>query len=148
MASIHARMGVVLAVLCVVGVAVGLSVQPATAHLGTPFHLWRDHIKPAADDRYLQGTNVVVSPTFSLGPLGDITVTKLCPVGWHAVGGGVDFETADADVQVISNGPLVAGSNLFAAEPGRHPASRGWRVSAHNDGALDVDGVLGVVCAR
>ena len=91
---------------------------------------------------YLQNTHVYVSPQFSLGSLADQTVTRLCPVGSQAIGGGVDFDTADADVQVISSAPLVAGSNLFTADQGRNPASRGWRVTMHNNRALAVTGAL------
>jgi hypothetical protein len=31
----------------------------------------------------------------------------------QAIGGGVDFDSANADVQVISDAPIVSGTNLF-----------------------------------
>jgi len=130
------------------GVTIGwLTFQPAVGHIGTVGHLWREHIRPKADARYLQNTKVDVSAPFTLGALGDDTVTELCPAGWQALGGGVDFEAADADVQVISSAPLLASGNLFAADQGRNPAATGWRVTLHNNG-LAVDGVVGVICAR
>jgi hypothetical protein len=135
-------------VLILAGVIVGwLTFQPAIGHLGTPRHLWIEHIRPKADARYLRNTKVFVSVPFTLGALADDTVTKLCPAGWQALGGGVDFEVANADVQVISSAPLLGSGNLFAADQGRNPAAAGWRVTVHNNG-LAVDGVVGVVCAR
>jgi hypothetical protein len=147
MKAMHARAGSLMAVLLIV-VVVGLWLQPATAHLGTPTHLWNRHLRSEANQLYLQNTRVYVSAVFSLGALVDQTVTRLCPVGWQAIGGGVDFETADADVQVISSAPLAGGSNLFTADQGRNGPSRGWRVTMHNNGALAVDGAVGVICAR
>jgi hypothetical protein len=126
---------------------VGSWLQPATAHLGTPTHLWTAHLRPKADLRYLQNTRVYVSPQFTLGAAGDLSVTRLCPPGWQAIGGGVDFESANAVVQVISEAPVVNGANLFDATEGRNPAGEGWRVTMHNDGVLHVDGVVGAVCS-
>ena len=124
------------------------SLQPVAAHVGTPAHLWTQHIKPRADTRYLQNTKVFVSDEVSLGALADVTATLLCPAGRQAIGGGVDFEDADADVQVISSAPLVSGANLFAAAEGRNPAGQGWRVTMHNNGILAVSGVVGVICSK
>jgi hypothetical protein len=143
----YARAGVGITLLGLVMV-IGSWLTPATAHIGTPSHLWTEHIRPRADLRYLQNTHVYVSTAFSLGSLADLTVTRLCPRGNQALGGGVDFEAADADVQVISSAPLVGGKNLFALSPGRNAAARGWRVTLHNNGVLAVDGVVGVICSR
>jgi hypothetical protein len=139
-----AAVGVVLGVAFVVGSLL----QPAAAHVGTPGHLWTTHLRPRADQRYLQNSDVFVSPGFSLGALADLSVTRLCPSGTQAIGGGVDFESANADVQVISDAPIVGGTNLFAAAEGRNPAGEGWRVTMHNDGGLAVNGVVGVICSR
>jgi hypothetical protein len=138
-AGIVAMLGVCLAV------ARGL---PATAHLGTPSHLWSEHVRPRADARYLQNTHVFVSGVFTLGIAADLTVTRLCPAGQQAIGGGVDFDDENADVQVISSAPVVEGTNLFAADPGPNPAAGGWRVTMHNAGLASVDGVVGAVCTR
>ena len=139
-----AAVGVVLGVMFVIG----SWLQPAAAHIGTPSHLWTQHLRAKADLRYLQNSNVYVSPAFSLGALADLSVTRLCPSGMQAIGGGVDFETANANVQVISDAPIVSGSNLFAAVEGKNPPGRGWRVTMHNNGVLAVNGVVGVICSR
>jgi hypothetical protein len=138
------------AVGAVLGVAivVGSWLQPAAAHIGTPGHLWTQHLRPRADLRYLQNSKVYVSPEFSLGALADLSITRLCPPGMQAIGGGVDFDSANADVQVISDAPIVSGTNLFGAAEGKNPAGGGWRVTMHNDGALAVNGVVGVICSR
>lgn len=127
---------------------VGSWLQPAAAHTGKPGHLWSQHLRPKADLRYLQNSIVSVSPAFSLGALADLSVTRLCPSGTQAIGGGVDFETPNANVQVISDAPIVSGANLFAAAEGKNPAGGGWRVTMHNNGIFAVNGVLGVICSR
>lgn len=139
-----AAVGAVLGVVFVVG----SWLQPATAHIGAPGHLWTQHLRPKGDLRYLQNSNVYVSPEFSLGALADLSVTRLCPPGRQAIGGGVDFETANANVQVISDAPTVSGANLFAAAEGKNPAGGGWRVTMHNNGVLAVNGVVGVICSK
>lgn len=88
-----------------------------------------------------------VSPGFTLAALADGSITRLCPTGWQAIGGGVDFENANADVRVISNAPIVGGTNLFAADEGKNPAAEGWRVTMHNNGILGLSGVVGVICS-
>ena len=128
-------------------VAIAWSLQPATADIGTPNHLWSRHLRSKADARYLRNTKVFVSPTFTLGALAADEFTVDCPTGWQAVGGGVDFEAADAMVHVISSAPLLADTSLFALDEGRNPAASGWRVTAENDGVVAVDGKVGVVCA-
>jgi hypothetical protein len=89
-----------------------------------------------------------VSPQFSIAALGDATITRLCPSGRQAIGGGVDFATANANVQVISDAPIVGGANLFAADEGKNPAATGWRVTMHNNDLSSVDGVVGAICSR
>ena len=76
-----------------------------------------------------------------------MTVKRECPAGSQALGGGVDFEAANADVQVISSAPIVSGSNLFAVASGKNPAGEGWRVTMHNDGVSAVNGKVGVICS-
>ncbi len=147
MKQTHIRTAAVGALLGVMFV-IGSWLQPAAAHIGTPGHLWGQHLRPKADLRYLQNSNVYVSPVFSLGAVADLSVTHLCPSGTQAIGGGVDFETANADVQVISDAPIVSGSNLFVAVEGKNPAGSGWRVTMHNNGVVAVDGVVGVICSR
>jgi hypothetical protein len=147
MGTMRVRVGAMVTVLALV-LIVGLSLQPATAHLGTPGHLWTRHLRQKADLRYLQDTRVYVSPQFTLGSLADLTVTRLCPAGWQAIGGGVDFETTNANVQVISDAPIVNGDSLFSAPEGRNPPGEGWRVTMHNNLVLDVNGVVGVVCSK
>jgi hypothetical protein len=144
MPSRVASAGVVLGIVLVAGSLL----QPATAHIGTPGHLWTQHLRRVADTRYLQTTNVYVSTEFSLGALADLTVTRLCPSARQAISGGVDFQTANADVQVISSAPIVSDANLSPADAGRNPAGEGWRITMHNDGALAVNGVVGVICSR
>jgi hypothetical protein len=129
---------------------VGLLLQPATAHIGTPNHLWGTHLRPKADARYLQTTNVYVSAEFTLGASANLTVDRMCPPGTQAVGGGVDFASgAGADVRVTSNAPLVASDNLVAASTGKNPRSDGWRVKMHNNSAVAAwTGVVGAICSR
>jgi hypothetical protein len=147
MKQTRARTAAVAAVLGVV-IVVGSWLQPAAAHVGTPVHLWTQHLRPLSDGRYLQNSNVYVSPEFSLGALADLSVTRLCPSGMQAIGGGVDFASANADVRVISDAPVVSGTNLFALGEGKQQAGRGWRVTMHNNGAIATDGVVGVICSR
>lgn len=147
MREMRARVGAIVALLAVV-LVVGSLLQPATAHIGSPGHLWTQHLRGRADLRYLQNTKVYVSPQFSLGALADSSVTRLCPSGWQAIGGGVDFQAANANVQVISDAPIVGGANLFAADEGKNPAATGWRVTMHNNGLVSVGGVVGVICSR
>jgi hypothetical protein len=129
---------------------VGLMLQPATAHIGTPSHLWGTHLRPLADARYLQNSNVYVSAEFTLTPSANLTVDRLCPAGTQAVGGGVDFVSgANADVRVTSNAPLVDSDNLVAAATGKNPRSNGWRVKMHNNSAaVTWTGVVGAICSR
>jgi len=147
MKGMRARAGVIVAVLGITAL-VGTWLQPATAHIGTPTHLWAAHLRQKANPLYLQNTKVYVSPQFSVDALADLTVTRACPLGWQAVGGGVDFETANANMQVISSAPIVEGTNLFTADAGRNPASGGWRVAMHNNGIFAVNGVVGAICTR
>jgi hypothetical protein len=147
MNTMRRRAGAAVAILVIV-VVVGLWLQPATAYSGTANHLWTTFIRPKADARYLQNTRVYVSSQFTLGALADATVTELCPDGWQALGGGVDFDTANANVQVISSAPVVNGTNLFAADEGKDPAGEGWRVTLHNNGVLTVTGAVAAICSR
>jgi hypothetical protein len=147
MKQMRTRTAAVGAVLGLVFV-VGSWLQPAAAHVGTPGHLWTQHPRPKADLRYLQNSKVYVSPEFTLGILADLSVTRLCPSGMQAIGGGVDFDPANADVQVISDAPIVSGTNLFGADEGKNPAGGGWRVTMQNNGVLAVNGVVGVICSR
>jgi hypothetical protein len=140
-----ASAGALIVTLVVASVS---GLQPVAAHISTPGHVWRQHIRPLADARYLQNSKVFRGAEFSLGALADGTATRLCPPGRQAVGGGVDFETEDADVQVISSAPMVSGANLFVADEGGNPAAQGWRVTMHNEGLLAVSGVVGVICAK
>jgi hypothetical protein len=57
-----------------------------------------------------------------------------------AIGGGVDFETANANVQVISDGPIVKGGRPVLDANGKESSWRGWRVTMHNNGVADVNG--------
>jgi hypothetical protein len=147
MKRMRTRTAAVGAVLVVAFVVVSW-LQPAAAHVGTPGHLWTHHLRPKADLRYLQNSKVYVSPEFTLGILANLSVTRLCPPGMQAIGGGVDFDSANADVQVISDAPIVSGTNLFGAAEGKNPAGGGWRVTMHNNGILAVNGVVGVICSR
>lgn len=146
MKSMFVRLGAFVAVLAIV-IVVGLWLRPATAHLDSPRYLWNKHLRPLADARYLQNTKVFVFP-FTLGSLADLTVTQSCPAGWQAIGGGVDFESANADVRVISDAPTLAGAAMFDAAEGKNPAGDGWRVTMHNNGLLAVDGAVGAICSR
>jgi len=87
MEQTRARTAAVAAALGVV-IIVGSRLEPAAAHVGTPHHFWTQHLRPLADQRYLQNTNVYVSPEFSLRALADLTVTRLCPSEMQAIGGG------------------------------------------------------------
>ena len=147
MRSMQTRFGASVAILGIAAIVLSW-LQPAQAHLGTSSHLWRVHIRPMADARYLQNTRVYATAPFTAAPLGDADVTGMCPFGWQATGGGVDFEDAAPEVRIISSAPLVGDENLFTAEAGRNAAGQGWRVTMHNNGPLPVDGVVGVVCAK
>jgi hypothetical protein len=129
-------------------VVLGWSLQPASAHIGTPSHLWTQHLRSMADARYLQNTRVFVSSAFTVGALGDHEETVDCPAGWQAIGGGVDFVTANANVRVVSSAPIVLDANLFQADDGRNPWATGWRVTVSNLGVTGVDGKAAAICTR
>ena len=147
MKGMHVRAAVTIAFIGV-ALVVGLWLQPATAYSERSPEAGTQLVRTQADRRYLQNTHVFVSDQFSLGSLADATITRLCPSGAQALGGGVDFDAANADVQVISSAPVVGGTNLFAANEGKNPAGRGWRVTMHNNGVPTVTGVMGVICSR
>ena len=123
MKNVRARPAAITAALAIL-VAIAWSLQPATADIGTPTHLWKEHLRQRADARYLRTTRVYVSPVFTLSAVGDDDVTVACPAGWRATGGGVDFEAPDVDVQVISNAPAIGATTLFAAAEGSNPPPR------------------------
>lgn len=147
MEQTRARTAAVVAVLGVV-IVVGSWLQPAGAHVGTPRHVWNQHIRSLADQRYLQNSSVYISPAFSLGTLADLTVTRLCPSGMQAIGGGVDFASATADVRVISDAPIVSSTKPLRPRRGQASRGRRRRPTMHNNGVLAVGGVVGVICSR
>ena len=111
--------------------------------------IW-DGIKPKADDRYLQNTKVYATDRVIISPGNAQTITKNCPSGWQALGGGVDPVSQSVNVlTVVYSGPMVDGDNLVAADPGQNPAATGWKVRVHNgDGASSYEVVVGVICAK
>ena len=124
---------------------------PAGAHTTTPDHLWKKHIRPKADARYLQHANVYVSASDTLGSGVGTSETKTidCPAGTQAVGGGVDFNQASANVDVVANGPLVAGDNMVAASTGKNGKATGWKVSLVNEeAAVSYTYRIGAICSK
>lgn len=77
------------------------------------------------------------------------TTTIDCPSGWQAIGGGVDFNQASANVDVVANGPIIDNDNMVAASAGKNPAGTGWKVSLVNEeAAISYTYVVGVICAK
>ncbi|HEX6207388.1 MAG TPA: hypothetical protein VF058_03425 [Actinomycetota bacterium] len=116
-----------------------------TKHLGN--HAWKQVIKKKADKRYLRKTKVVVVED-SITATSNKQTDALCPGGWQALGGGINFQSTDPAAEVTWNEPLIDGDNLNAAGEGTHPAADGWRVRVDNDSGVTYTYAVGVICAR
>jgi hypothetical protein len=69
-----------------------------------------------------------------VGTNASATASVDCPVGWQALGGGADFQTQSTTaIDIVFDGPLVAGDKLIAASEGNNPASTGWKVRVQNN---------------
>lgn len=138
------------ALLILAGTVIGaLLISPASGHVSTPGHLWKTHIRPKADTRYLQNSKVWVSASQTVNASSTKTADANCPAGWQAVGGGIDFNSgASADVRVVVSAPIIEGDNMVAASTGRNPAATGWRVQVANDVGVSYTFVVGVICTK
>lgn len=85
----------------------------------------------------------------TVGTNASATATVDCPAGWQALGGGVDFQSqSTTSIDVLFDGPLVAGDNLIAASEGKNAASTGWKVRVqNNDLVASYTFVVGVICS-
>jgi hypothetical protein len=145
--KLEARVGRPLATLLVAGLLVLAMTGSAAAAL-TIKEIW-DGIRPKADARYLRNTKVYTTDTVLVDPASSKTVTKECPAGWQAVGGGVDLLTNTDTFYVVYSGPTVDGNDLTSLDPGRNPPATGWKVRVYNgSGSYFHDVVVGVICAR
>lgn len=125
-----------LAVGLVIGVIV--AAQPVGAHVGgTVQHLWRDHIRPKADARYLNDS----IGTVSVGPLAG-TELSLDGVGndntvCEANETCIQAVTCPGDDALVVNGGyrlVDRGSVVIASYPGLFNE---WDVFLTNDGTVD-----------
>ncbi len=139
-------------------VAGSLLLTPATAHLNSPLtikHL-RAHFysKTAANARFIDtteaapllGTTKVIIVDDSVSG-GNKQTDALCPAGYQALGGGINFADTTPSVLVHWNEPLVASDNLTAATAGENPPANGWRVRVETTGGGTFTYSVGVICA-
>jgi hypothetical protein len=56
-----------LATLMLIGLIIGAMFTPAVAHIGTPAHLWNEHLRPRADARYY--TKAAADVRFAQAPM-------------------------------------------------------------------------------
>jgi hypothetical protein len=134
-------------VLVVVGIMLGvaLSAPPVTAHIGGGFsHLWRDHIKPRTDARYVQDSTFWLSNSGIGVELDDgegndssicesnetCSLAASCPSGYMPLEG--EFGNIDRGSQVVSN----LNSGLVQ-----------WEVAVANDATPD-DYLVAVTCIK
>lgn len=130
------------------GVAIGamMVATPAGAHVGgTVNHLW-EHLKPKADARYLQNTKtVVVSDTVNDGTFD--TAIANCPVGWQAVGGGVDPNNV-LTMHVTSSNPVIQGTRTLLTPDGENGQATGWMGAVVNESGAAATYKVSVICSR
>lgn len=158
-------------------VAASVLIAPAGAHVDdTVQHLINDHLKvffytkkvanqrfvsvseKVTDSNSLDGrdSSVFLSDTHTVVRHDQIQPTQMetkivgCPVGYEAVGGGVDFglqTTFAQGVRVVANGPRVEGDRSIGANDGQNGAATGWFVSLHNEGTDTFTYAVSVICA-
>ena len=123
-----------------------LAATPAGAHVGgTVNHLW-DHLKPKADARYLQNTKTfVVSGTVNNGSFD--TAIANCPVGWQAVGGGVDPNNV-LTMDVTSSNPVIQGTRTLLTPNGENGRATGWLGAVTNNSGSAATFKVAVICSR
>jgi MYXO-CTERM domain-containing protein len=100
----------------------------------------------------IDGPRVATSVVSSTFPGVDLVASAfaLCPVGWSAVGGGVDAEDLTA-LQLLSSSPLFPANDPFprrlAVQPvGPGAAPIGWRVALRRDTVVDRPFRVAAVC--
>lgn len=144
---LEARLGRPLTTALMAGILVFAMAGSAAAAL-TIAQIW-DGIKPKADARYLQNTKVYATDWVTIGPGSGETIVRNCPQDWQAMGGGIDAVSQEtSSLYVVYTGPMVAGDNLVAADPGKNPPATGWKVRVRNtSGSVSYDVVVGVICA-
>jgi hypothetical protein len=112
--------------LLAAGLAIGVTMMatPAMSHVGgTVGHLWKDHIKPRADARYVNavaGTDkasvadklgaitIVRSEWTTLPANGEVGAEATCPAGTYVVGGGAWSFAGSPDPYVNTSYPETA----------------------------------------
>jgi len=144
----EARFGRSLTTALMAGLLVLAMAGSAAAAL-TIAQIWSG-IKPKADARYLENTKVYATDRVLVGTLSGATIDRNCPNGWQALGGGVDpVSQGTNDLDIVYDGPLVAGDNLVAADPGKNPPATGWKVRVYNNsGSSSYEVVVGVICSK
>jgi hypothetical protein len=122
-------------VILLAGILIGLFLlAPVAAHVGGSVgHLWRQHLRPKADARYLHFVQTVESGPITIGANGVEEAVAFCPFGTVVVGGGFQSVGFDATLDVASSRPV--------------PEDNAWRVVAANPGTGDgtLDGYA--ICA-
>lgn len=101
-----------LIALLLTGLLIGASlVGSAGAHVGTPGHLWKKHIKPKADQRYAWHVKYVRSDPVTVD-VGEVdSAEAVCPSGWVVIGGGGASSIADGSVPTIWSFPSDGSGN-------------------------------------
>jgi hypothetical protein len=124
-----------IAVALVMGVLVGTFVlTPAGAHMGNKVgHLWKKHIRPKSDGRYLHMVETVQSEVVTVPADTSEGATASCPEGKIAVGGGFGSVGFDQPMQVARSAPEPSGS--------------AWRIVVRNPGTGDGTILAFAVCA-
>lgn len=121
--------------MLVVGLVAGmLFLGPVGAHVGgTVGHLWRDHIQPRSDARYLRSVRTVQSDEVTVPAGGVDDATAACPNGKIALGGGFGSAGFDQPLEIGRSAPESSGT--------------AWRVIASNPGTGDGGLIAYAVCA-
>lgn len=106
--------------------------------------------KAKANKLYLNNTKTYVQTNFLVSPSTSQTASVNCPVGWQALGGGMQPNSISTNALLLRySGPLVDGDNLVAATDGANPGSTGWTVRvANTDGVSSYTYAVGVICSK
>lgn len=125
--------------LVLVGVMVGLFLlAPASAHIGTPKHLWKTHIKPKTDARYVQDKIFYrrsAQQSVGVGLFDAVNVS--CPPGTLVVGGGMAGSVQGVGLE--QSGPTVTGATTTFT---------GWHINVFNSSSATRTWRAYVICVQ
>ena|SRR5713226_2566541 len=72
----------------------------------------------------------------------------LCPAGYNAIGGGVDFGSGSSPTVVTSSAPAISGfqNRLIQLADGTYGPANGWQGSGRNNETISLTLKVGVIC--